>query len=156
MATDNPAHEAIVNWWRELPKFLRYGGTPKPNACDSQIARSISDMALRAIWSNYETLDRYEVQSWINTYSEELLRDNTSEIILIKGEAIKNLIVDCQNHNLYVEISNQDLWILSHGVVLLAMGETGGITADQMFCSNAGLSPRFDAQFLRTPILKLK
>lgn len=157
MKTENSIIQAIKDWWRNLPNYLKLGGRPKPDTYDVDIASSISDLANSAIWSTHDTIDIVEdVLSWINDNLEELLNESTAEVNVINGSTLKNFIEECQRHNQYTDIPYCILTSLSNSVVLVAMDEYGNITNDQMIRSNGGISVQAQSQFNGQPILKIK
>lgn len=157
MSIESPIIQAIKDWWRNLPNYLRFGSRPKPNAYDVDIESSISDIVSSAIWSSHYTIDIVlDVLSWINNNLEELLTEDSVEVNVIIGDTLKNFIEECQHNNQYRDIPNYILTCLSNSVVLIAMDEYGNITGDQMIRSYGGLSDESKAKFNNQPILKIK
>lgn len=152
---NNSAIQAIKEWWRNLPKFLVWGGRPRPQSHDQDIANSICAISESAIWCSNDTIEIEDALDWINDNRESLISDYTTEVDIIDGKELKIFIEKCQSQKQYCEVSSHDLNKMQTSVVLVALDKSGNITADQMISSKDGLSVNFHELFKGKPILKI-
>ncbi len=121
------------------------------------IAMAIAGLIYAAIWAISFVIDlATDIFQWINGNLEELLKDGSTEVGVVKGSALSDFILQKKAEGNYPEISLEEINAMTTGVINVAMDINGNIVDDQMIRSHGGLSAQTNAQFRGKDYMTIK